>query len=162
MEINLFNSFYKKMSLTKFSVLLLFLFFSCVSPERRKHSVLQGDWQFLNSRGEYSEAYFTDSTYISFHMITGLTPEAHYFLRNDTLFSNADRHRKGLMPMATFRKISKDKIVLGNPFTKDTLERIQGEERLSQMHFPADSARFVKAFQKRYHDFLFGKGIIEK
>lgn len=142
--------------------LSVLLFFACHSPVQERHNPLRGDWQFLNSRGEYSEAYFTDSTYISFHMITGLTPEVRYILKNDTLFSTADRRHKGLSPMASFLKITDDKVVLSNLFTSDTLERVKGEEPLSQMHFPADSARFIKAFRKRYHDFLFAKGIIDE
>ena len=88
---------------------------------------------------------------------------AHYFIKNDTLFSDADKRNKGQSAIASFHSIEKDRIIIINRFSQDTLYRIMsGEHLISNTTLPAKKEKFKASFMKRYKAFLLERGIIDK
>ncbi len=144
-------------------VLSVILLFSCQNSKKEQHSVLYGDWQFLTSNGDYNEAFFTDTTYHSYNVKNGVFPIAHYFVRNDTLFSDAVKSAHEQRPIAKFQSIEKDRIIIINMFSQDTLFRIKNQEDLiSNTLLSGNEQKFKEAFMKRYKAFLLERGIIDQ
>ncbi len=143
-------------------LLALTLLFSCKQKPAAKHTKLYGDWQFLTSNGNYNEAYFSDSTYYSFNLKQGLFPVVNYYLKNDTLYSDANKSKKGMQAIAGFRTLSEDEVILINMFSQDTLYRIEGDSLLSGMLAKDQRKPYLEAFKKRYKQFLLDRGIIDR
>ena len=144
-------------------MVLILLLLSCQESDKVKHNPLYGDWQFLTSNGDYNEAFFTDTTYLSYNKRIGLFPVAHYFMRNDTLFSDADKRSKGQNAIARFSSIEKNRIIIINAFSQDTLYRIEEKGKLiSTVSFPENESEFKAAFMERYKAFLLARGIIDE
>ncbi len=144
--------------------LILFLF-ACNPKQESKSNVentLKGNWCFLDGRGNYNEAFFSDNTYLTYNAKYGIAQIYNYKVNNDSLYSNVDRRKKGLNRIA---KISwlKDKVVMITEFSRDTMERIKDTGMtLETMNPNVDTAKFHEAFNKRYEDFLVKKGILSK
>ena len=144
-------------------VLSLVLLFSCQNSKKEQHNVLYGDWQFLTSNGDYNEAFFTDTSYLSYNLKFGLFPVAYYFIRNDTLFSDADKRSKGQSAIARFASIEENRIIIINAFSQDTLYRIkEGKNLISSVSFPENESAFKTDFMERYKAFLLERGIIDE
>jgi hypothetical protein len=143
-------------------LLAVILLSSCQDSKKERHNVLYGDWQFLTSNGDYNEAFFTDTTYLSYNVKIGLFSVAHYFIRNDTLFSDADKRSKGQSAIARFASIEKDRVIIINAFSQDTLYRInENKNVISNISFPDEESEFKDSFMERYEAFLLERGIID-
>jgi phage portal protein BeeE len=147
-------------------LILLFVVVASCSFERKEEpkpkGPLNGNWVFLDVRGNYNEAYFTDSTYITYNMVYGLSPVFMYFIKNDSLYSNIDKRKKGLHRIAKIKVITPDSIILTTEFSRDTIGRMGAEKiTLSNTDPKKDSVLFRTEIYKRYEAFLLAKGIIK-
>jgi hypothetical protein len=147
-------------------LIILFLFAGLSGCERKGESKpkspLNGNWAFLDIRGNYNEVFFTDSTYITYNMVYGLSPVFMYYIKNDSLYSNIDKRKKGLNRIAKIRLISPDSIILTTEFSRDTLGRMVGEAITLEYTNPKqDSVLFRQEIYKRYEAFLLEKGILK-
>ena len=89
-------------------------------------------------------------------------PSFKYVAKNDSLYSTFGK-TKDLKPVAKLIWLNMDKFVIFNESTRDTLERIQTDIiTLQNTDVKADSIEFRNAFEKRYEDFLVGKGILSR
>jgi hypothetical protein len=144
-------------------IFILLLAVSC-SFERKEEpkNPLAGNWAFLDIRGNYNEAFFADSTYITYNMVHGLSPEFRYFIKNDSLYSNIGKRKKGLQRIAKILVLSADSIILTTEFSRDTLGRMTGEAvTLENTNPQKDSVLFRQEIYRRYEAFLLSKGIIK-
>ena len=147
------------------NILFLFSFLimlSCKHQPVQKHNDLYGNWQFLTADGNYNEAFFSDSTYFSYNHKRGLFPVSHYYLKNDTLFSDANKNKEGMYPIAGFLLLNKDKVIFINQFSRDTLYRLSGDSLLSDFIENKGSMVYEKVFMDRYKAFLLERGIIDE
>jgi hypothetical protein len=149
-------------------IVLIFIFLVAVScntqrkEESKPKSPLYGNWAFLDIRGNYNEAFFTDSTYITYNMVHGLSPVFNYYIKNDSLYSNIDKRKKGLNRIAKIKIISADSILLTTEFSRDTIGRMTGANVTLENTSPKkDSVLFRMEIYKRYEAFLLAKGIIK-
>jgi len=147
-------------------ILISILFIAVVSCnfERKEEpkSPLSGNWAFLDVRGNYNEAFFDDSTYITYNMVHGLSPEFRYFVKNDSLYSNIGKRKKALQRIAKIRILTSDSIILTTEFSRDTLGRMGGETVTLENTSPQkDSVLFRQQINRRYEAFLLSKGIIK-
>ncbi len=144
----------------------LFVFVVACSPKqgsvRNSENKLKGNWCFLDGRGNYNEAYFSDSTYVTYNGKYGIAPAYKYVLKKDSLYSNVDRRKKGLNRIAKIAWLQ-DKMVFITEFSRDTLERIETDGMtLAKMNPKKDSAKFNRDFNNRYENFLVKKGILSE
>jgi hypothetical protein len=150
----------------KFIIILLLFAAACSfekKTEQKPTGPLVGNWAFLDVRGNYNEAFFTDTTYVTYNMAYGLSPVFRYFIKNDSLYSNIDKRKKGLNRIAGIKLISPDSIILTTEFSKDTIGRMAGEKITLETTNPkTDSVLFHEEIQKRYESFLLSKGILKK
>lgn len=122
---------------------------------------ITGNWAFLDGRGNYNEAYFADSSFVTYNMVMGKAPEFSYLIRNDSLFTNTNKRKKGLNRIAKVEWLAPDKVIFTTEFSKDTLERITDEEITLGTIDPAkDSVLFRTHITRRYERYLVDKGII--
>lgn len=122
---------------------------------------LAGNWQFLDKYGNYNEAFFTDSTYRTINAYVNKEQALSYLLRNDSLFANLDKRKKGMQPLAGIQWIDDDQVVITTEFVRDTLTRMVGVEITLETTSPfRDSLKFYTAFYQRYEAFLVNKGIL--
>jgi len=138
---------------------------ACSSPTEKKKAVnnLKGNWAFLDKHGTYNEAFFGDSTFFTYNMVSGKMPEFGYQVKNDSLYSNFDKSKKTLTRIAKIEWIMEDRVILSTEFVHDTLEPIlESRMVLSNTDFKKDSTDFVKAYNKRLEAFLMNRGIITK
>jgi len=145
---------------------LLILFVAC-NPQTTEEEAIEndilGNWSFLDGRGNYTEAFFGDSTYITFNLVKGASPVFSYVVKNDSLYSNIDKRKTGLNRIAAFNWLNKDNVILVTEFSRDTLERISDPENtLQHIDLKSDSAVYLDAIKKRYEDFLVRKGILSQ
>ena len=144
--------------------LLLLLIVACnpqTSTEETSENKINGNWSFLDGRGNYNEAFFDDSTYLTYNLVYGLSEPYRYFVKNDSLYSNIDKRKPGLNRIAMFTWISEDKVVLVTEFSRDTLDRIMNPEITLQNTDPTiDTVNFINALKVRYENFLVTKGIL--
>ena len=144
-------------------VFLAVLMISCgqVQENEEKVNPIEGNWAFLDMRGNYNEAYFGDSLYYTFNHSFGHAPEFKYELRGDSLYSNIDKRKTGLNFIANLTWLDQDTVIFKTEFTKDTLNRIfDAVVRLDNTNLESDSIQFMDAFNQRYEDFLIAKGIL--
>jgi|GEM_PF-2205966 hypothetical protein len=122
---------------------------------------LKGNWAFLDGRGNYNEAYFADSTFVTYNMVMGKAPEFRYFIKNDSLFTNTDKRKKGLNRIARVEWLDSNKVIFTTEFSRDTLDRISGENVTLETTDPGkDSVLFRTNITQRYEKFLVSRGII--
>jgi hypothetical protein len=145
---------------------ILLLFTASCNLEGKKESKptspLSGNWGFLDIRGNYNEAFFTDSTYVTYNMVHGLSPVFQYFIKNDSLCSNINKRKPGLNRIAKINIITPDSIILITEFSRDTIGRLKDEEVTLENTDPKkDSMLFRQEIYKRYEAFLLAKGIIK-
>jgi hypothetical protein len=147
-------------------ILLLLILVSCNlerKQESNSKSPLNGNWTFLDIRGNYNEAFFTDSTYITYNMVYGLSPVFNYFIKNDSLYSNIDKRKKGLHRIAKIKWLTADSAILTTEFSKDTLGRLMNAGiTLENTNPKKDSILFRKEIYGRYETFLLSKGILSR
>lgn len=146
-----------------FYIILLVIIACNPQPGTRNESpnVLMGNWSFLDGRGNYNEAFFSDTTYTTFNLKHGASPYFSYIVKNDSLYSSIDKRRPGLNRIAEFTWLNANKVVLVTEFSRDTLDRIKDPENTLQNTNPAkDSMIFYTAIKKRYEDYLISKGIL--
>lgn len=146
--------------------LLLILMFACnpkTIEEKDISNNIYGNWSFLDGNGNYNEAFFDDSTYVTFNLKYGLSPAFNYVIVNDSLYSNVDKRKSGLNRIAKFSWLNNDKVVLVTEFSRDTLDRIIDSQSTLQNTDPTkDSIDFFDGLKKRYEYFLIAKGILTK
>lgn len=122
---------------------------------------LQGNWNFLDKYGNYNEAYFGDSTYKTINKYFKEELAFKYFVKNDSLYSNLDKRKKGMSALAGLKFLSHDSVIISTEFVRDTLSRIKDYKLTLQNTNPfMDSVNFFQAFEKRYENLLISKGII--
>lgn len=147
-------------------VLLLIVMVSCNftrQSETKPKSPLYGNWAFLDMRGNYNEAYFTDTTYITYNMVHGLSPVFKYVIKNDSLYSDINKRKPGLHRIAKISVITPDSIILVTEFSKDTIGRLKAEKITLENTDPKkDSVLFRSEIYRRYEAFLLAKGIIKQ
>ena len=150
--------------MNRLAYLLLILIIACnpeTTNDKEKINDISGNWSFLDGRGNYNEAYFSDSTYITYNLKYGASPYYAYIVINDSLYSDIDRRKPGLNRIAEFTWLNSDKLILVTEFSRDTLDRIKDPSNTLQNTDPAkDSLIFLDAMKKRYEDFLISKGIL--
>ncbi len=150
--------------MNKISFLLLILIIACnpqKNSEEENTNMINGNWSFLDGRGNYNEAFFNDSTYITYNLKYGTSPYYSYVVINDSLYSNIDKRKPGLNRIAEFFWLNADKVVLVTEFSRDTLDRIKNLQLTLQNTNPAkDSSVFFGAIKKRYENYLISKGIL--
>ena len=144
--------------------LFLILIIACnpqSGNEEKKSNTIAGDWAFLDGRGNYNEAFFGDSTYITYNLVYGASPYYYYVIKNDSLYSDIDKRKPGLNKIAEFSWLNQNKVILVTEFSRDTLDRILDAKNTLQNTDPvSDSLIFFNAIKKRYEDFLVSKGIM--
>lgn len=124
---------------------------------------LPGNWGFLDPNGNYNEAFFGDSTYVTYNRIYGLMPGFNYKYSNDSLWSTLNNSEKGMAPVAGVEWLNENRLVIHTRFHSDTLERITGGGvHLGNTDPLADSLLFREAFNLRYEDFLVRRGILTR
>jgi hypothetical protein len=147
-------------------IVLLLITASCGferKDESKLKSRLNGNWAFLDIRGNYNEAFFTDSTYVTYNMVYGLSPVFKYFIKNDSLYSNINKHKPGLYRIAKINIITPDSIILVTEFSRDTIGRMTREKiTLENTNPRQDSVLFRQEIFRRYETFLLAKGIIDR
>jgi len=148
-------------------LIILFLVAGLSSCERKSESKskspLNGNWAFLDIRGNYNEAFFTDSNYITYNMVYGLSPVFNYFIKNDSLYSNIDKRKKGLHRIAKIKWLTADSAILTTEFSKDTLGRLMNAGiTLENTNPQKDSILFRQEIYGRYETFLLSKGILSR
>lgn len=152
--------------MNRLAFLLLILIIACspeTANEKEKINDINGNWSFLDGHGNYNEAYFSDSTYITFNLKYGASPYYAYIVKNDSLYSDIDRRKPGLNRIAEFTWLNSDKVILVTEFSRDTLDRIKNPSNTLQNTDPKkDSLVFFDALKKRYEDLLLLKGILTK
>lgn len=122
---------------------------------------IKGDWAFLDGRGNYNEAFFSDSSFRTFNMVFGAAPEFKYFIRNDSLYTNNDKRKQGLNRIAKVEWLTQDKVIFTTEFSRDTLDRLRDETITLENTDPVkDSSVFKINITRRYEKFLMTKGII--
>lgn len=150
--------------MNKLPYLLLILIITCNTQnggEKESANTINGNWSFLDGRGNYNEAFFGDSTYATYNLVNGLSPDFNYIVKNDSLYSNIDKRKTGLNRIAEFTWLNNDKVILVTEFTRDTLDRIKDPTNTLQNTNPAkDSLIFFNALKQRYENFLVTKGIL--
>lgn len=146
--------------------LFLILMVACNPPTGNKNksaNSIAGNWAFLDGYGNYNEAFFSDTTYMTFNMIYGASPYYRYIVKNDSLYSDIDKRKPGLNRIAAFTWLNPDRVILVTEFSKDTLDRIKDSKNTLQDIDPAaDSALFATAIKRRYEIFLVSKGILTR
>jgi len=150
--------------MNKYLIVLLVIVIGCNSQNSTneiEENKLLGDWQFLDARGNYIEAFFSDSAYFIYNMNMGKSPKWSYFLKNDSMYTNIDKRKPGLHKTADINWIDNNKVIIITQFTRDTMERIEGAEiTLQNSNLKSDSAKFSDAFNIRHEDYLLAKGIL--
>ena len=146
-------------------IVLLLITASCSFEKKdtsKPKSPLNGNWAFLDIRGNYNEAFFTDSTYITYNMVYGLSPVFNYYIKNDSLYSNINKRKPGIHPIAKILRLSADSMILLTEFSRDTIGRFAAEKVTLENTDPKqDSILFRQEVYKRYEAFLLAKGIIK-
>lgn len=146
--------------------LLVFLIVACnpqTIEEKESPNNIYGNWSFLDGYGNYNEAFFDDSTYVTFNLKHGPSPAYNYIIINDSLYSNVDKRKSGLNRIAQFSWLNNDKVILVTEFSRDTLDRINDSKNTLQNTDPTkDSLIFFDGLKKRYEYFLIAKGILTK
>ena len=154
------------MKAIKTSTIILILFIiACNSPSEKQEpiNILKGNWAFLDKHGTYNEAFFGDSTFFTYNMVSGKMPGFGYEVKDDSLYSNFDKSKKTLTRIAGIEWLSDNRVILSTEFVHDTLEPILGSGMLlSNTDFKRDSTEFVKAHYQRYEAFLISRGILSK
>lgn len=144
-------------------IIVLLVCMGC-HPEKKgepDQSPLSGNWAFLDINGNYNEAFFTDSTYITYNMVYGLSPVFKYLIKNDSFYCNIGKQQPGLHRIGMIKIISPDSIIIETEFSRDTLGRLTGEKVTIENTDPkSDSVLFRKEIYRRYEQFLLAKGII--
>lgn len=141
--------------------LFLALFLQCTQISKEKPVDLQGLWGFLDAYGNYNEAYFDSSTYKTMNRFVPEPPMFNYLVQNDTLFSDVDKRKSGMNPIAALKWIERDRVVFIGEFVSDTLYRSKDvTNHLGNSDPMKDSASFWPAFYSRYESFLISRGII--
>ncbi len=148
----------------KYLFALLVILIGCnpqPSANEKEKNKLLGDWQFLDIRGNYVEAFFDDSTYFIYNMSMGKSPKFNYFIINDSLYSNVDKRKPGINKIAEIIWINNDKVLMRTEFSRDTMQRLKDAAiTLGVTDLKRDSAVFKEAMDKRYEDYLLAKGIL--
>jgi len=147
---------------------LFFILFAALGCSRQgavneNWKKLQGTWGFLDKYGNYNEAFFDDSTYITYNKQFGVLPVVKYRITDDSMFADVDRRNKPgvLIPVLKFEWLNDDKVVFHSTTGLDTLERITGDAVTLENTPPkTDSLKYRTAFNERYEKFLIAKGII--
>ncbi|MCD4730347.1 MAG: hypothetical protein K8R74_07095 [Bacteroidales bacterium] len=148
-------------------IYLFLIFIIACSPQtgndNKSINSITGNWAFLDAHGNYNEAFFSDTTYITLNMVYGASPYYSYIIKNDSLYSNIDKRRPGLNRIAEFTWLNPDKVILVSEFSRDTLDRIKDVKITLQNTDPVtDSLIFSDALKKRYENFLISKGIMSR
>ncbi len=143
-------------------LIILLLFAGCTTNNKQKEPLITGNWAFLDKAGNYNEAFFDTTEYVTYNRRGGLMPSFKYAVKNDSLYSTFGK-TKELKAVAKLIWINDDKFVIYNESTRDTLERIQTNNMtLQNTDAKADSTKFRDDFERRYEDFLVGKSILSR
>jgi hypothetical protein len=150
----------------KLIYLLIVLFFAC-NPRSEKEisnlNTIHGDWAFIDGGGNYTEAFFGDTAYITYNIRFGASPYYKFFVKNDSLYSNIGMRVSTMRKIAEFTWLDDGRVILVTEFTRDTLERILNDKRTLQYLDPViDSTLFKNAMKVRFEEFLISKGIITR
>jgi len=150
----------------KIFYLLLILIIACnpkTVNEETKDNTIAGNWAFLDAHGNYCEAFFGDSTFITFNIAYGPTPYFYYTVKNDSLYSTVDKRKSGKAKIAALSWFNPDKVIIITEFSRDTLDRIKdAKNTLQHIDLAKDSLKFLNAVKTRYEDFLVAKGILTR
>jgi hypothetical protein len=144
-----------------FMVLFLALVLQCTHNPKEKPFELKGLWGFLDVHGNYNEAWFDSTSYKTMNRFVPQPPQFNYLVQKDTLFSDVDKRKSGMNPIAVLKWIEQDRVVFIGEFVSDTLYRVKD----ASIHFGnsdpiKDSANFWPAYYSRYESFLISRGII--
>jgi len=144
-----------------FCFLLMVAFLQCSQVAKEKPFDLQGLWCFLDTYGNYNEAFFDGTTYKTMNRFVPESPAFNYRVQNDTLLSDVDKRKSGMNPIAVLEWIEQDRVVFIGEFVSDTLYRLKDASiHLGNSEPIKDSANFWPAFYSRYESFLISRGII--
>ena len=142
-------------------VLFLALILQCTHNPKEKPFELPGLWGFLDAYGNYNEAYFDSASYKTMNRFVPEPPMFNYLVQNDTLFSDVDKRKSGMNPIAALKWIERDRVVFIGEFVSDTLYRLKDASiHLGNSNPIKDSASFWPAYYSRYESFLISRGII--
>ncbi len=147
----------------KILVIFCFLtvFYACSSIQEDKGSVLQGYWAFLDRYGNYNEALFDEHSYATVNRFVMEPPRFRYMVKNDSLWTNNDRRKEGMAPIAKLTWLDNNHVVFNTEFVSDTLERVTNASiTLANTDPKGDSSVFWPAFYDRYEQYLIKRGII--
>ncbi len=155
----------RRMSKCQLIPVMIILTISACNPKQANKPLpenkVKGNWAFLDGRGNYNEAFFGDSSFITYNMAMGVAPEFRYFIKNDSLFTNTDKRKKGLNRIAKVEWLTHDKVIFITEFSRDTLDRLTDEPITLENTDPVkDSSVFKINITRRYEKFLMAKGII--
>jgi hypothetical protein len=146
-----------------FKVLFIALILQCANNSKEKPVELQGLWGFLDAYGNYNEAYFDATSYKTMNRFVSDPPMFNYWVQNDTLFSDVDKRKSGMNPVAAIQWLDADRVVFTGEFVSDTLYRLKGVSIHPGNSDPIkDSIIFWPAFYARYEAFLISRGIISE
>jgi hypothetical protein len=144
-----------------FCFLLMVAFLQCSQVAKERPGDLQGLWCFLDGYGNYNEAYFDATRYKTLNRFIQAPLLFNYMVQNDTLFSDADRRKSGMKPIAIIHWLDRDRVVFKGEFVSDTLYRLPDVSIHPGNSDPVkDSLMFWPAFYNRYESFLIERGII--
>jgi hypothetical protein len=153
----------------RYSWILFLLLFSACQQHTKKvkdtppGSALQGNWQFLDSYGNYNEAWFGKTTYQTMNRFVDRTVLVNYEVRGDSLISSVETERGSQVIHAALEWLDRDRVVINTSVIRDTLIRMKDPAITLQDTDPfSDSAAFFSAFNRRYDDFLVSKGIVSR
>ena len=148
----------------KYLFALLVILIGCnpqPSANEKEKNKLLGDWQFLDIRGNYVEAFFDDSTYFIYNQKMGHSPKFNYFIINDSLYSNVDKRKSGINKTAQIIWLNENKVIMRTEFSRDTMDRItEAAITLGNTDLKRDSAIFREAISNRHEDYLLAKRIL--
>lgn len=151
--------------LRSFIIFSLVYIVSCqpYGKEKAPEKSLPGNWGFLDPYGNYNEAFFSDTSYVTYNRVYGLMPSFPYKYLNDSLWSTIDKRKEGFAPVAEIKWLDDDRFVIRTEFHADTLERItEAKIHLGNTDPGSDSLLFREAFNIRYEDFLVRRGILTR
>lgn len=145
-------------------VLSILLFNNCQidSEDEPVENQIKGNWAFLNVAGHYNEAYFGDSTYMTYNQVYGALPELRYELKSDSLWSEFNRGDilDSIRPIAKIEWLDINHMVIVMKNVRDTLQRVTGEGITLEQYSKSTKGQFMKDFMTRYEEFLLERGIL--
>lgn len=119
-------------------VLIILVFFSC-----SKDRTFNGNWGALDSNGNYSELYFSDSTIDIYEERGGLIPQQRFTTKDDSLFTNVFKYK--------FHFVNQDSLILEDTGFKLYMKRIHGEFTLDNYAARIQDQDYIDSFYERMY-----------